>query len=660
MDEKSRGWAGASDYFSRENLKEIADLDGQINFVAELLNKYNWHTVEKAQLYARLAALQEKQRDVRLNISVIGDFSSGKSTFINALLRIDLLEAGVLQGTTVASTVLEDGSEQKITLDCQDGKRMERHFSSFEEMRTRLNQLVADNSTAQYFSQVTVQLPAPTLARSNFRIIDTPGLNATTQWHQEVTIRTLEETSDLSVILVDATRPLPDSLVQFIQSCLQPVMEQCVFVVTKMDLISPKERAMMLEFIRQSVCARLGLENPQVLPYASLAVLALARQAESVGEESDPLLTASLESETALLRHVACQRAVAQTKKLISMTAQMYGAMACQLEKHQEDYAGQLKQIEEARQANLQEFVERQVDLRQKNFMDFYMAERGKLLQSAQLRATQAKKWIETLIAGNQGADALNQYIEQGLKKDCQREAQALVTELSQCPPIQRTRSACQEEVLAFREEFQKNFRSLPPLPPQPYQLLTEISPILEPKLSSFDQVGAYARKTIKKENALFGGGTAAGAALGTAVMPGVGTVVGALIGMFGGAAAASSAGASVQDMRQKVLQDLDNPLTRYFSDAADRVVQSMDKQSEQLKLMIQKALERYLVSYRSTVDEWIAQEQSRRQQLETLILEIQQDLEKLETRRQSLMSIQSHIRAQEVKNDESKGSGCI
>lgn len=142
--------------------------------------------------------------------------------------------------------------------------------------------------------------------------------------------------------------------------------------------------------------------------------------------------------------------------------------------------------------------------------------------------------------------------------------------------------------------------------------------------------------------------------------MPGVGTVVGALIGMFGGAAAASSAGASVQDMRQKVLQDLDNPLTRYFSDAADRVVQSMDKQSEQLKLMIQKALERYLVSYRSTVDEWIAQEQSRRQQLETLILEIQQDLEKLETRRQSLMSIQSHIRAQEVKNDESKGSGCI
>ena len=49
-----------------------------------------------------------------------------------------------------------------------------------------------------------------------------------------------------------------------------------------------------------------------------------------------------------------------------------------------------------------------------------------------------------------------------------------------------------------------------------------------------------------------------------------------------------------------------------------------------------------------------------RLQQLETLILEIQQDLEKLETRRQILMSIQSHIRAQEVKNDESKGSGCI
>ena len=61
-------------------------------------------------LTSQLNYIKEKQQDKLLNISVVGDFSTGKSTFINALLKHNLLETENLQSTTTASTVIEHAS----------------------------------------------------------------------------------------------------------------------------------------------------------------------------------------------------------------------------------------------------------------------------------------------------------------------------------------------------------------------------------------------------------------------------------------------------------------------------------------------------------------------------------------------------------------------
>lgn len=636
------------DYFSWDNLRELAGLDAHITFLGDLLQKYEWTHSQKKQLETRFAAIREKQMDERLNISVIGDFSSGKSTFINALLRTDLLEAGVLQGTTVASTVLEDGSELRITLDCRDGRRLARTFASFEEMRTRLNQLVAQNSAAQYFTQVVVQMPTPSLARNGLRIIDTPGLNATIHWHEQATIRTLQEVSDLSVILVDALRPLPENMVHFIQTHLQSILDQCVFVVTKMDLIRPKERTVLLQYIQKAVRSHLGVKNPLVLPYASLEVLSAGNSGCDGAE--NPLLALSLESETNLLHHVAQQRAIIQTKKLIFLTGQFYDIISQQLTHQKDTYTLQLSRLEQARLADLASFVQEQTLLRQRNFIDRCLVMRGEIIQNAQRQSDRAQKAIHDRLSEPDTTDALNRYVQQNLKADCRKEASSLCSSICRCNQVAQIKNAFVDEISAFQKEFQQAFRFLPALQSAPSVPLA-IPLISTPEVKEINLASVYTQKAVGKENLLLGSGAATGAAVGTAFLPLVGTIVGGFLGALAGSAAASAAGADIQKMRKNVLSTLDVPLRRYFSDIADHAIQTLDRQIHLMETQIARELNRYLETYQSTVQNWIRQEEDKKQQLEHQIATIQSDLQQLDIKRQRLASIQTHLQALEDKS---------
>ncbi|MBR4329425.1 MAG: hypothetical protein IKP71_06185, partial [Candidatus Riflebacteria bacterium] len=65
-----------------------------ILFIERLIENYKdrLDTSLIEDLTTQLNYIKEKQQDKLLNISVVGDFSTGKSTFINALLKCGLLE----------------------------------------------------------------------------------------------------------------------------------------------------------------------------------------------------------------------------------------------------------------------------------------------------------------------------------------------------------------------------------------------------------------------------------------------------------------------------------------------------------------------------------------------------------------------------------------
>lgn len=111
----------AAGMFSWDNLRELTELDGHIEFAGELLMRYGWDEQSQPALLRQFRLICEKQRDPKLNLSVIGEFSVGKSSFINALLRSELLESGALQGTTTVPVWIEDSKRYSLSFRRRQG-----------------------------------------------------------------------------------------------------------------------------------------------------------------------------------------------------------------------------------------------------------------------------------------------------------------------------------------------------------------------------------------------------------------------------------------------------------------------------------------------------------------------------------------------------------
>ena len=72
--------------FSWNTVREFIDIDEHILYAESLIAKYKWSGNVRAGLMAQLDKIKSKQRDTALNLSVVGEFSTGKGSFINALL----------------------------------------------------------------------------------------------------------------------------------------------------------------------------------------------------------------------------------------------------------------------------------------------------------------------------------------------------------------------------------------------------------------------------------------------------------------------------------------------------------------------------------------------------------------------------------------------
>ena len=178
----------------------MSKIDEAIVFTESLVQKHK-DKIE-APLYfqymKKLAQIKTKNADTRLHMAVIGEFSTGKSTFINALLRDDLLESHVLQGTTTINTVIEYGPALNMVVHKKNtSKDLSETGCSGDEIREQIKGIHREEK-AQAVTKVSIKHPSDFLQRG-IVIIDTPGTNTPDVWHEEVTQNALREISDIRI-----------------------------------------------------------------------------------------------------------------------------------------------------------------------------------------------------------------------------------------------------------------------------------------------------------------------------------------------------------------------------------------------------------------------------------------------------------------------------
>jgi small GTP-binding protein len=197
---------------------------------------------------------------------VAGEFNSGKSSFINALLGERVLPEGVTP-TTDRINLLRYGPEVA-----------EQHLEAFLLERTY---------PAELLREIT--------------IVDTPGTNAIIRRHEELT-RDFIPRADLVLFVTSADRPFTESERGFLEQIRQ-WGKKIVFVVNKIDILArPEEREQVLGFVRENAQALLG-EAPRLFPVSARDALA-ARAGGSVEgwgtsgfDEVDTYLVRTLDQE---------------------------------------------------------------------------------------------------------------------------------------------------------------------------------------------------------------------------------------------------------------------------------------------------------------------------------------------------------------------------
>lgn len=624
-----------SNYFSWRNISEMADIDSHIAFATTLMGKYDWEEATKHRLEKQVSAIVDKQNDNLLNISVIGEFSTGKSSFINALVGYELLAVNVIQGTTVAITIIEYSEQFSITLTDFSGKSLKIIFKSIDSLRQQLHIYTTDAAYAKKIDYVTVTLPSDILM-NGYRIIDTPGTNSLELWHEEVTCRAIKELSDLSIILTDSTQPMLATLVSFLDNTLGDSVESCAFVANKIDRIGEKERDGIIKFIGKKICQSFDIENPMVLPFSSVALTnSFAKETVSVDSGSFLLTTSSLER---LLSYTAKQRLRAQAQKILHLVDDIYSTLDNNIKSIAAQYQQELQMLERSRQTDFKPFISRQIYLRQKSFMAGAQDYKYKVESVCDSLASTAKNNIETKIQNYSTLDALSNYIKGSLSKDIKDEGRSIISGTE--AQFKKLRTLFNKELKQFQKEFEREFDKLK---------ILSVKFNLKPKdmvvrhsahSANIGPVTTLITEELSKKNWAVGGGAAAGAAIGTVLAPGIGTIVGTVIGLFAGAAAAPD----TSGVKGKIKSKLSTPLHSYYRSVASDCMTNYNNFVDDIRSRLETEINRYYSTYASTIAQRIKDWEARHRAVKGRIQMIEKEIDSLGSRQQMIKKMISKI----------------
>lgn len=185
-------------------------------------------SLEQKSIAERLRAIEERAQNpsAQLILPLIGEFSAGKTSLINALTDSKVLEIASLPTTATLYQIIFGAPENKAVALSAEGEEVELQLDALK------------NDELKKYPTVTL-FDTSTKVPKDIIFVDTPGLSSPDPKHREVLTSILPQV-DAILLTVDANQAVTRSLIDFVKS-MRLAEKPIYLILNKIDTKSASE-----------------------------------------------------------------------------------------------------------------------------------------------------------------------------------------------------------------------------------------------------------------------------------------------------------------------------------------------------------------------------------------------------------------------------------
>jgi small GTP-binding protein len=263
----------------------------------------------RTELRLRLQGLFARLAEDRFNLVVVGRFSRGKTSLMNAILGSDRLPTGIAPLTSVITTVTY-GSKEQVVL-----KYNNRVMDQEIPIKSLLEYITQEGNpgNVKEIKTAEVQLPAEVLRRG-FYFVDTPGLGSVIAENTLTTEAFLPE-ADAFILVTSHDSPLSEDELRFFRAGSSSGRR--IFVVlNKQDIVTREQREAAIAFVDQQLRRIFGRAPPHIFSVSSIE----GQTAKRLGDASSLAASGIPELERQLVQFLLTEK---NTEFLLRMCDRM-------------------------------------------------------------------------------------------------------------------------------------------------------------------------------------------------------------------------------------------------------------------------------------------------------------------------------------------------
>lgn len=641
-----------------EEIDTITNASENISFAKSIIPKHSVSAQRKKKLFKQLQSIEKRTTDATLYLAVLGEFCSGKSTFINALLRQRLLKSARV-ATTASATYIKYGgtlgvsvtfsdsnkciqaTESNTSQLCQAISQLKKDLPKQLSLKELIDLLTSDQDVANFVKRIDISLPEERL-KSGLAIIDTPGIGAGADYtsnHAKVTKTVIEESADAAIVLIPSYQPMSETLISFLKTTASHFLHRCIFVVTAMDDQEEEQREQILNFVKRKLKEKLELVNPIVLESAAITMLPIPKIPSYKQDIWSYWQEQFIELEKVILREMIRQRNVIISERLVSLLQAIFLELKKDIEEKQKKLADEERYLNansvSAIEEVLKELFEQGIEKisRQGNYCKSNASSKKSKFRS------DLKGEVNDII-DEAGWDIIYKYddaVEPNIREAAEAEGRAFVRKVNK--DLKKLKECCQEVSAEFKEQFERNYHNLKALGVNITVPSLTVSSLSVPTIP-FTSPKVFIEQVNEKNNKRGGWGAAIGGIAGFLVGGPPGAVAGVAIGAGIGVGTSDD----IDTCRQGIKNRLGNDLENYVDEYLFEVQYEIDRFVQNAISDLESAVENHLSEYGAVVSRMVAQHEEKVKQLRREIHETNSDSTELSKRKQRLETLQSKL----------------